>query len=72
MMRFVKSESKCVLSLLCADYHSVIALSKLYSLDDARLAQIQVKGDLMVPSDDGRIMTRSRAKLRMLKSCDTT
>lgn len=38
-----------------------IALSKLYDLKDPRLAQIQVKGDLVVPSD-GRIMTRSRAR----------
>lgn len=42
---------------------SVIALSKLYSLNDARLAQTMVKGDLVVNSNnDGRIMTRSRAK----------
>ena len=40
---------------------SVIALSKLYDLDDPRLAQIQVKGDLIVPESD-RIMTRSRAR----------
>ncbi|PHH83498.1 hypothetical protein CDD82_49 [Ophiocordyceps australis] len=41
---------------------NVIALSKLYSLNDARLAQIMVKGDLIVGADDGRIKTRSRAK----------
>ena len=40
---------------------SVVALSKLYDLHDARLAAIQVKGDLIVPKSD-RIMTRSRAK----------
>lgn len=40
---------------------SVVALSKLYELGDSRLAQIQVKGDLIVPKSD-RIMTRSRAK----------
>jgi hypothetical protein len=40
---------------------NVIALSKLYDLKDPRLAQIQVKGDL-VPNTDGRILTRSRAK----------
>jgi len=39
----------------------VIALSKLYDLKDARLGQVQVKGDL-VATGDGRIMTRSRAK----------
>ncbi|KAJ6447235.1 AP-3 adaptor complex subunit beta [Purpureocillium lavendulum] len=40
---------------------NVIALSKLFSLGDARLAQINVKGDLII-NDDGRIKTRSRAK----------
>ncbi|KAH7369251.1 armadillo-type protein [Plectosphaerella cucumerina] len=41
---------------------NVIALSKLYSLNDPRLAQTQVKGDLIPNEGDGRIMTRSRAK----------
>lgn len=40
---------------------SVIALSKLYSLHDSRIASIQVKGDLIVPRSN-RIMTRSRAR----------
>jgi hypothetical protein len=40
---------------------SVIALSKLYDLKDHRLAEIQVKGEL-IPNTDGRIMTRSRAR----------
>ena len=41
----------------------MIALSKLYSLNDPRLAQTQVKGDLIPNSaTEGRIMTRSRAK----------
>ncbi|KAB5540361.1 armadillo-type protein [Coniochaeta sp. 2T2.1] len=42
---------------------NVIALSKLYSLNDPRIAQTQVKGDL-IPNQatEGRIMTRSRAK----------
>lgn len=40
---------------------SVIALSKLYDLNDPLIAQTQVKGDLIVPTSD-RIMTRSRAK----------
>ena len=44
-----------------ANHDSVIALSKLYSLNDARLAQIQVKGELIIPTSD-RIMTRSRTK----------
>ncbi|KAK3687769.1 armadillo-type protein [Podospora appendiculata] len=42
---------------------NVIALSKLYSLNDPRLTQTQVKGDLVVSNANaGRIMTRSRAK----------
>ena len=41
--------------------YSVVALSKLYDLNDPRIADIQVKGDLIVPKSD-RIMTRSRAK----------
>ncbi|KAH6995613.1 armadillo-type protein [Ilyonectria sp. MPI-CAGE-AT-0026] len=41
---------------------NVIALSKLYSLNDPRLAQTSVKGDLIVTADDGLIKTRSRAK----------
>ncbi|KAI9667509.1 MAG: hypothetical protein M1821_000325 [Bathelium mastoideum] len=40
---------------------NVIALSKLYNLQDPRLAQIMVKGDLIIPQSD-RIMTRSRAR----------
>lgn len=44
-----------------ADLDSVIALTKLYDLHDPRLAEINVKGDLIVPKTD-RIMTRSRAK----------
>jgi importin-9 len=34
-------------------------------LNDARLAQISVKGDLIINADDGRIKTRSRAKQSM-------
>ncbi|KAH7134349.1 armadillo-type protein [Dactylonectria macrodidyma] len=41
---------------------NVIALSKLYSLNDSRLAQTSVKGDLIVNNDDVLIKTRSRAK----------
>jgi len=41
--------------------HSIIALAKLYDLNDPRIAAVQVKGDLIVPKSD-RIMTRSRAK----------
>ncbi|KAI1767278.1 ARM repeat-containing protein [Hypoxylon sp. FL1150] len=40
---------------------NVIALSKLYSLNDPRITQTMVKGDLVMPTND-RIMTRSRAK----------
>lgn len=43
----------------------MIALSKLYSLNDARIAQTSVKGDLIVGADDGMIKTRSRAKKSM-------
>lgn len=39
----------------------MIALSKLYDLQDPRLANVQVKGDLIIPQSD-RIMTRSRAR----------
>ncbi|KAH8681548.1 putative importin beta-5 subunit [Xylariales sp. PMI_506] len=40
---------------------NVIALSKLYSLNDPRVTQTMVKGDLIMPTSD-RIMTRSRAR----------
>lgn len=40
---------------------NVIALSKIYQLDDPRVAQVQVKGDLIV-QDTGRIKTRSQAR----------
>ncbi|KAF2767152.1 ARM repeat-containing protein [Teratosphaeria nubilosa] len=40
---------------------NVIALTKLYELNDPRVMQVQVKGDLIVPTSN-RIMTRSRAK----------
>lgn len=43
----------------------MIALSKLYSLNDPRLAQITVKGDLILNANDGLIKTRSRAKRSM-------
>ncbi len=39
----------------------MVALSKLYSLEDPRIRQIGVKGDLIV-QESGRIKTRSRAK----------
>ena len=42
---------------------SVIALSKLYSLNDLRVVQTMVKGDLIVPQSD-RIVTRSQSKKR--------
>jgi importin-9 len=42
----------------------VIALSKIYSLSDPRVAQTMVKGDLIMPTSD-RILTRSRAKQSM-------
>ncbi|KAK3389378.1 armadillo-type protein [Podospora didyma] len=40
---------------------NVIALSKLYSLNDPRVAQTQVRGDLIIVQSD-RILTRSRSK----------
>ncbi|GAP92317.1 putative importin-beta domain-containing protein [Rosellinia necatrix] len=40
---------------------NVIALSKLYSLNDPRVAQTMVRGDMIMPTSD-RIVTRSRAK----------
>ncbi|PQE03651.1 importin-beta domain-containing protein [Rutstroemia sp. NJR-2017a BBW] len=41
---------------------NVIALSKIFSLNDPRVAQTMVKGDLIIPTSN-RIMTRSKAKL---------
>lgn len=42
---------------------NVIALSKLFGLNDPRLAETMVKGDLIIDNNNsGRIMTRSRAK----------
>jgi hypothetical protein len=43
-------------------FSSVIALSKLFTLNDPRVVQTMVKGDLIIPKSD-RIMTRSQAKL---------
>lgn len=40
---------------------NIIALATLYNLEDPRLAQVQVKGDLIV-QDTGRIKTRSQAR----------
>jgi len=40
---------------------SVFALCQLYRLEDPRLSQIMVQGDLIVP-ESNRIMTRSKAK----------
>jgi importin-9 len=40
---------------------NVVALSKLYDLEDSRIPQIGVKGDLIV-QETGRIKTRSQAK----------
>lgn len=40
---------------------NIIALAQLYNLDDARLAQIQVRGDLII-QDTGRIKTRSQTR----------
>ncbi|KAL4878904.1 armadillo-type protein [Aspergillus karnatakaensis] len=40
---------------------NIIALATLYNLEDPRLAQVQVRGDLIV-QDTGRIKTRSQAR----------
>lgn len=40
---------------------NVVALTKVYLLNDPRVAQVQVKGDLIV-QETGRIKTRSQAK----------
>lgn len=40
---------------------SIIALTRLWELNDPRLAAIQVKGELIMP-ESNRIMTRSRAR----------
>ncbi|KLJ08001.1 hypothetical protein EMPG_16543 [Blastomyces silverae] len=40
---------------------NVIALSNIYQLDDPRVAQVQVKGELII-QDTGRIKTRSQAR----------
>ncbi|KAK2789179.1 hypothetical protein FQN53_002404 [Emmonsiellopsis sp. PD_33] len=40
---------------------NVIALAKIYQLNDPRLAQVQVKGELII-KDTGRIKTRSQAR----------
>ncbi|KAI9741458.1 MAG: hypothetical protein M1818_004264 [Claussenomyces sp. TS43310] len=43
---------------------NVIALSKLYDLNDNRIAQTTVRGDLIIPQSD-KIMTRSKTKARI-------
>ena len=40
---------------------NIVALSKLYELEDPRIAQVQVKGDLII-QDTGRIKTRSQSR----------
>lgn len=40
---------------------NVVALSKLYELEDSRITQVQVKGDLII-QDTGRIKTRSQSR----------
>lgn len=40
---------------------NIIALCKLYNLEDPRVAQVQVKGDLII-QETGRIKTRSQAR----------
>ncbi|KGQ01538.1 hypothetical protein PAAG_11775 [Paracoccidioides lutzii Pb01] len=40
---------------------NVVALAKIYQLDDPRVAQVQVKGELII-QDTGRIKTRSQSR----------
>lgn len=61
-MRLGKSKSPLCILDIATNISSVIALSKLYSLNDPRVNQTLVKGDLIIPVSD-RIMTRSQAKL---------
>jgi hypothetical protein len=42
--------------------HNIVALSKLFALQDNRIKQLGVKGDLII-ENTGRIKTRSQAKL---------
>lgn len=49
----------------------MIALSKLYALNDPRIAQTNVKGDLIVP-ESNTIMTRSRARASELAQLSHT
>lgn len=61
-MRFDRSKSFTPLSMrFFSNDSSVIALSKIYALNDQRVIQIMVKGDLIIPASN-RIMTRSKAK----------
>jgi hypothetical protein len=61
-MKLGKSKSwNWIITNTPANCSSVIALSKLYALDEPVLGQIQVKGDLIVPESDV-IMTRSRTR----------
>jgi hypothetical protein len=62
-MRFGKSKfwnySSCPLPV--TDNSSVIALSKIFALNDSRVVQTVVKGDLIIQNSD-RIKTRSQAR----------
>jgi len=61
-MRFDKSKPSLPFLIVLLTQASVIALSKVFTLNDPRVVQTMVKGDLIVPVSD-RIMTRSKAKL---------
>jgi ribosomal protein L12E/L44/L45/RPP1/RPP2 len=62
MMKSDKSKCPVLSPVSFANFiSSVIALSKLYSLNDPRVAQTMVRGDMIIPTSD-RILTRSRAK----------
>lgn len=58
MSTFLKTHQRQILTC-----HSIIALSKVYALNDPRVAQVQVRGQLIIP-EGNRIRTRSQTKLR--------
>lgn len=60
-MRSVKSTKCSPILLRNANVYSVIALSKLYTLNDQRVIQTMVRGDLIIP-ESTRIRTRSQSK----------
>jgi hypothetical protein len=64
MMKFTRSMHGLPLfvSICQLTLYSVVALSKIYSLDDPRVAQTLIKGELILDGSDKFVKTRSRAK----------